>query len=112
MSSTKSMSRPTSLVANYEPQEFEVLFSCLQTITPIFCVPTIFIDFIHFIRFFLQGSLFQVIPDLGLRNDRVDFLLGTPINQVIALIQQTRSFQGIELYYSRKVSKFQEKTDD
>ncbi|PAV67529.1 hypothetical protein WR25_06688 [Diploscapter pachys] len=63
---TKSMSRPTSLVANYEPQEFEV------------------------------------IPDLGLRNDRVDFLLGTPINQVIALIRQTRSFQGIDLYYSRK----------
>ncbi|CAD6186146.1 unnamed protein product [Caenorhabditis auriculariae] len=46
---------------------------------------------------------FQVVPDVGLKNENIQFLLGMPLNQVVTLIQQNaRLLQKIQLTYSKK----------
>uniref|UniRef100_A0A8R1HHE3 Uncharacterized protein n=1 Tax=Caenorhabditis japonica TaxID=281687 RepID=A0A8R1HHE3_CAEJA len=46
---------------------------------------------------------FTVVPDVGLKNSQLEFLLGMPINQCIAMMQQfPRMLTKVELKYSRK----------
>uniref|UniRef100_A0A0N4W3W3 SUI1 domain-containing protein n=1 Tax=Haemonchus placei TaxID=6290 RepID=A0A0N4W3W3_HAEPC len=44
-----------------------------------------------------------VLPQEGLKNENIEFILGTPLNQVLTLIQQNaRILTNVELMYSRK----------
>lgn len=46
----------------------------------------------------------EVMPGCGIRNDYIELLLGMPINQAIAAIQNaSRHIQNVELTYSSKV---------
>ncbi|ETN85749.1 hypothetical protein NECAME_06262 [Necator americanus] len=46
---------------------------------------------------------FEVLPQEGLKNENVEFILGMPLNQVLTLIQHNaRILTNIELMYSRK----------
>ncbi|VDO30545.1 unnamed protein product, partial [Brugia timori] len=45
----------------------------------------------------------EVMPGCGIRNDYIELLLGMPINQAIAAIQNaSRHIQNVELTYSSK----------
>ncbi|MFH4976085.1 hypothetical protein AB6A40_002794 [Gnathostoma spinigerum] len=46
---------------------------------------------------------FEVVPDCSLRSENLEFILGMPINQVIALIQNVpRQVHNVELTYDPK----------
>ena len=47
----------------------------------------------------------EVIPEYGLRGDHIEFILGTPINQVIAFLQDNcRVVDKVEIAYSKAAS--------
>lgn len=49
----------------------------------------------------------EVMPGYGIRNDYIELLLGMPVNQAIAAIQNaSRHIQNVELTYSFKVCHF------
>ncbi|CAI2306108.1 unnamed protein product [Caenorhabditis sp. 36 PRJEB53466] len=46
---------------------------------------------------------FTVVPDVGLKNSQLEFVLGMPINQCISMMQQhPRMLTNVELKYSKK----------
>ncbi|CAI5437468.1 unnamed protein product [Caenorhabditis angaria] len=46
---------------------------------------------------------FQVIPDVGLKSDKIEFVLGMPLNQVLTMIQKNAMLlKQVELRYSRR----------
>ncbi|KAE9419469.1 hypothetical protein Angca_006659, partial [Angiostrongylus cantonensis] len=50
-----------------------------------------------------EPLVFEVLPQEGLKNEGVEFILGMPLNQVLTLIQQNaRILTNVELMYSRK----------
>uniref|UniRef100_A0A8L8K7S8 KOW domain-containing protein n=1 Tax=Heligmosomoides polygyrus TaxID=6339 RepID=A0A8L8K7S8_HELPZ len=52
-----------------------------------------------------QSTAFQVLPQEGLKNENIEFIIGMPLNQVLTLIQQnSRILANVELMYSRKVA--------
>ncbi|PIO64758.1 hypothetical protein TELCIR_13602 [Teladorsagia circumcincta] len=50
-----------------------------------------------------KSILAKVLPQEGLKNENIEFILGMPLNQVLTLIQQNaRILTNVELMYSRK----------
>ncbi|CAO4360787.1 unnamed protein product [Caenorhabditis nigoni] len=51
----------------------------------------------------LSFTRFKVVPDVGLKNSQLEFVLGMPINQCISMMQQhPRTLTQVELKYSKK----------
>ncbi|EFO84599.1 hypothetical protein CRE_03799 [Caenorhabditis remanei] len=51
----------------------------------------------------LSFTSFKVVPDVGLKHAQMEFVLGMPINQCIAMMQQhPRMLTNVELKYSKK----------
>lgn len=49
--------------------------------------------------------IFQVIPDIGLREEHVQFDLGLPLNMVLNMLDQNvRIFPNVSLTFSKKVN--------
>ncbi len=47
---------------------------------------------------------FEVVPEVALKNDLVELMLGMPLNQAIAMLQNAaRHIRNIELTYCQKV---------
>lgn len=52
----------------------------------------------------MVGLEFEVLPESSLRNDIIEFTLGTPVNQVITALQNaSKVIRNVELIYSKEV---------
>jgi len=52
-----------------------------------------------------EAMEFEVVPEQSLRNEHIDLMLGTPINQVIVALQNnSRLIKAVEVYSSSTIS--------